>query len=79
MSGISGDKKLAAESIWGFAVKTFAGFFTWSFNIKSLCIHRSSYISCTFHGAVKVGTDFIYANNKNNFLWSLGDTREPVD
>mgnify|MGYP007120032485 CR=1 FL=1 len=78
MSGISGDQELTADGIRGFAVKAFSGFLTWSFDIKSLCISCSCYISGTLHCAVKIRTDFVYTYNKDYFFfgpWAMQDTR----
>ena len=73
MSGISGDQELTADGIRGFAVKAFSGFLTWSFDIKSLCISCSCYISGTLHCAVKIRTDFVYTYNKDYFFRALGN------
>ena len=77
MSGISGDQELTADGIRRFAVKAFSGFLTWSFDIKSLCISCSCYISGTLHCTVKIWTDFVYTYNKNYFFgpWAMQDTR----
>ena len=73
MSGISGNQKLTADGIRGFAIKAFSGFLTWSFDIKSLCISCSCYISGTLHCAVKIRTDFVYTYNKDYFFgpWAM--------
>ena len=73
MSGISGDQKLTADGIRGFAVKAFSGFLTWSFDIKSLRISCSCHISGTLHCAVKIRSDFVYTYNKDYFFRSLGN------
>ena len=73
VSGESGNQELAADSIHGFAVKAFSGFLTWSFDIKSLCISCSCYISGTLHCTVKIRTDFVYTYNKDYFFRALGN------
>lgn len=78
MSGISGNKKLTANSIRRFAIEALSGFFARCFYIKTLCVCRCSYIPGTLHSCVQVTTDFIDTDNKNYLFRSLGNTGNTI-
>lgn len=78
MAGVSGDQKLAADSVRRFAVKAFARLLARRFHIKSLRVCRCCYIPGALHRLVQIGAHLVHSDDEYDFSRSLRDAGNTI-